>query len=608
MKLKSEIVLTLVAIGLTIIVISGFLYYYNAKSTVLKQVVNQLQSISESKKQRLEGIVSSNLQEMQTIQNRAVLKQYLSKYIEDTTDRYPAQSYKLLLYNALTRIKGEYKGIEDASIADINGNVLVSTNPQHPKNIADEEYFKHAVRGEECLHFFSDAERREVVWFNAGVLESYSKVLGIIVLEYSVDEIESITNDYTGLGTTGETTIGGWQQGKILFITKTRFIKKSLFQVANSTAMHKAIGKEENVYKDLEDYRGAEVIASSRYIFKTGWGLVTKIDRQEALIPVQAFKAISFYIGCFSVIILILISFIIAENLVRPINIISSTALKISEGDLQQRVSIHSKNELGDLASSFNSMTESLVLTQQRLEEKLSELDRSNVALEKFAYIVSHDLKAPLHSISSLAEIISMELKDKASPETNQLISMLHMKVKQMHELINGILAYSKVGVDIDSQKERVDLQQIIDEVREAIVSTKNVDVHIETALPELYIERVLIFQLFQNLISNGIKYNYNDEIKIAIGWTDKESDHLFFVRDNGIGIPEEYYEKIFDIFQTLQSKNSDSTGIGLSIVKKIVETKGGKIWVESTVNKGSTFFFTLPKETPKTLSHNRIN
>jgi two-component system sensor kinase FixL len=239
-------------------------------------------------------------------------------------------------------------------------------------------------------------------------------------------------------------------------------------------------------------------------------------------------------------------------------------------------------------------------ITQRRAVEKRShelmhELESTNSELKDFAYIVSHDLKAPLRGITSLAQWIYSDYQDKFDKDGKEQLDMLLNRTKRMHNLLDGILKYSRLN-NIEEQKTEFNLNEVIMEVIELLAPPDNISILIENDMPFLRLERTRIFQLFENLISNAIKYMDKPNGEIRISCKNQDDYWQFSVSDNGPGIEEKYFDKIFTIFQTLKSRDEfESTGIGLTIVKKIVGMYGGKVWVESKIGVGSTFHFTLP-------------
>jgi light-regulated signal transduction histidine kinase (bacteriophytochrome) len=172
-----------------------------------------------------------------------------------------------------------------------------------------------------------------------------------------------------------------------------------------------------------------------------------------------------------------------------------------------------------------------------------------------------------------------------------------------MENLINGILSYSRAG-RIKTVKEKFLVKNVVDDLCETFATKKPVTFNIEGNQDlEIETEKITLTQILQNFISNGIKYNDKPEVELTIGWMERESEYEFFVGDNGPGISPEYHEKIFVIFQTLQARDVvESTGVGLAIVKKIIDEKGGSIRIETVMNEGTTFFFTWPKNELKNI------
>lgn len=226
----------------------------------------------------------------------------------------------------------------------------------------------------------------------------------------------------------------------------------------------------------------------------------------------------------------------------------------------------------------------------------MHELESANEELKNFGYVVSHDLKAPLRAIGSLADWLSTDYADKFDDEGREHMRLLISRVHRMDGLINGILQYSRVG-RVKETIVAVELNHLVREVIDLLAPPENITVSIVNSLPTVMTEPTRIQQVFQNLLSNAIKYMDKPEGEIRIACGAEGRQWKFSITDNGPGIDRQHFEKIFQLFQTLAPRDRvESTGVGLALVKKIVEMYGGHIWVESTVGRGSTFFFTLPR------------
>ena len=275
-----------------------------------------------------------------------------------------------------------------------------------------------------------------------------------------------------------------------------------------------------------------------------------------------------------------------------PILSLAAVARRISsqEGDYSVRVVKQGDDEIGQLYDGFNAMLEQI---QRRQEE----LERSNRDLDQFAYVASHDLKAPLRAIATLAGWIEEDLEPVITAESREQLQLMQNRVQRMDGLIDGILQYSRVG-RLETEGEEVDIGAMLKELVEVLSPPKGMKVVIADGMPTFITKRLRLEQVFLNLISNAIKYHDHPTTgKIEIGLDDAGADYQFSVQDDGPGIDPRHHERVFLMFQTLAPRDKvESTGLGLSLVTKLVEEEGGRAWVESEVGQGACFLFTWPK------------
>ncbi|MBR8832143.1 MAG: Adaptive-response sensory-kinase SasA [Chroococcopsis gigantea SAG 12.99] len=281
--------------------------------------------------------------------------------------------------------------------------------------------------------------------------------------------------------------------------------------------------------------------------------------------------------------------------------LVAITEEKVKSREFQIRAGLGDK--LFQLNRLLREKNQQLEKTAQELNILNGELTHTgdllmerNQELERFVYVVSHDLKAPLRAITNLSEWIEDDFKAILPAENRKQMELLRARVKRMESLIDGLLSYSRIG-RMEVEEESVNVAELLSEILDSIAPPPTFIIEISSPLPTLYTKRLLLSQIFTNLISNAIKHHPRPDGEINIGAIDKGDDYEFWVSDDGNGIAKEDQERIFGIFQTL-SRQSDreNTGIGLSIVKKILEIEGGKISLESELGKGSTFRFTWPK------------
>ena len=265
------------------------------------------------------------------------------------------------------------------------------------------------------------------------------------------------------------------------------------------------------------------------------------------------------------------------------------TMVLLAENISNRRFTIlkdNSNDELTSLSVSLNKMSESL-------QKNISELENRNAELDKFAYAVSHDLKAPIRGIHNVIAWSEEDLGTELSEQMKKNLDIISQRAKRMEDLINGLLDYARLRKKTTS--EFTNVNDLVDEIVESIVPRNfNVEVH---GLPGIYTERIKLEQVFVNLISNAVKYTTKESGKIVINCKEFADHYEFSVKDNGIGIDPEYHNRIFEMFQTLREKDEkESTGIGLALIKRILDDQNCTIRVESTPGNGTEFIFTWPR------------
>jgi light-regulated signal transduction histidine kinase (bacteriophytochrome) len=227
----------------------------------------------------------------------------------------------------------------------------------------------------------------------------------------------------------------------------------------------------------------------------------------------------------------------------------------------------------------------------------LAAAEEANAELDQFAYVASHDLKAPLRGISNLAQWIEEDVGDALGEQSVEYMRMLQTRVHRLQALIDGILAYSRAG-RVLAKPEVINTGQLLREVID-LQARPDVTVDVAPQMPTLVAERIPLQQVFLNLVSNAVKYAsaVRPDVTISVAWRDTPEAFEFAVTDNGPGISAEYHERVWGAFQTLETRDKvEGTGIGLAIVKKIVEKRGGQVSLDSTSGEGATFRFTWPK------------
>ena len=287
----------------------------------------------------------------------------------------------------------------------------------------------------------------------------------------------------------------------------------------------------------------------------------------------------------FAIAIVLLMIYRISGRIRQMTNMANTIAAGNYDIEINERV----KDELSPLGHSLNRMS-------HELSKNISLLKRSNEELEQFAHIVSHDMKGPLRGIGNVIAWIDEDHKKELTPTLEKYLELMKGRVKKAENLIEGLLSYARADRE-ETVKENVSLNALVQEVLENLPEHPQVTIEVAD-LPELHTEKLLLFQVFSNLIGNAIRFVDKKTGKVKIYYKEQADHYEFFVEDNGIGIASQHHKRIFVIFQTLQDMDSpdESTGVGLAIVKKIVTGKNQRIDVNSEPGKGSVFSFTWPK------------
>ena len=257
-------------------------------------------------------------------------------------------------------------------------------------------------------------------------------------------------------------------------------------------------------------------------------------------------------------------------------------------------------NDTPETLNDFNSsdyikqQTIEIIKINKQREELLNSLEKQNQSLNEYAHIVSHDLKSPLRSIHSLITWIKEDNENRFDEKTANYFSLIQKKVEKMNHLIQGILTYTKID-KVNIIKEDVDLNDLVNNIINMIFIPSHIEIVIKNKLPVTRNDAFRMQQLFQNLISNAINFNDKPSGMVEIACVEREDQYVFSIKDNGVGISKKNQEKIFQIFESI-TVDDKSTGIGLSIVKRILDNSNEKIWLESQEDIGTTFYFTLHK------------
>jgi signal transduction histidine kinase len=369
--------------------------------------------------------------------------------------------------------------------------------------------------------------------------------------------------------------------GPLIQAKKASTLSDSSLRAFNALYRDKLIvGTEKNINRRLQQ----------RFRDFSNFEYQLREARSEVLeSSIRQTRTISFYLTTFSIVLGFLISLFLAYRISTRIMAMVKMANTIASGNYEVQTADKGKDELSQLANSLNHMAEVL-------SENIRLLQRKNEELDQFAHIVSHDLKAPLRGIDNVITWIEEDHSTELPPKISEYIQLIKGRLLRAENMIRGILMYARVGKQ-NPEREYINLNALLQDTAENLMIRPGLRLEIQDNLPEIYSEKIPLQQVLSNLISNAIKYHDKPQGYIKVYLKSSVDHYIFFVEDNGPGISKAYHEKIFVIFQTLQERDSfESTGVGLAIVKKILDDRKQRITVTSEPEQGTIFSFTWPK------------
>ncbi|MBM3255070.1 MAG: HAMP domain-containing protein [Candidatus Omnitrophica bacterium] len=631
--ITTKFILSFLFIAILPLIISTYISYKSSREALRKEVSRSLLAIADNKINQIEAYLNAKRDAVEGLSYDADIIDILKKFtVAYNNGGIESEEYNKVMaeYKAFLSYTQRSLGHTDLMLVSTDGNIVFSANKTELRSLYEialydknSKFAQAFIMAKESSQiqmsdFQYNPQRGKAFIFIAAPISFSGNFLGAIVVEMDNKGLSALTLDYKGLGDTGEASIAFKEKDLAVFITPLRFDSQAAFKrkivmgAQEGRDIQRAVGGESGSGYAI-DYRGKNVLATWKYLPSFRLGITAKIDVQEVFTAATRLRNTLVEFSLLLFVMVLAIALFMAHSIANPIKELTRVSSVIAGGDLSARATITTQDEIGDLADSFNLMTGNLIEAKASVEqerEKLKEqkklLEKANQELDSFVYTVSHDLRAPLRGVTAFAKFLEEDYLDKLDAQGKENLREIIKGTSRMNILIEDLLTLSRIS-RIQNPYEEVDIRGLIDSIIERVkfdIKEMKVELNIQEGLPSVRCDRIKMSEVFLNLINNAIKFsskNNKSHPRVEIGYADTGEFHQFFVRDNGIGIDPQYHQQVFGIFKRLNSSEEyQGTGVGLSIVQRVADDHGGKVWIESELGKGATFYFTIPKVLPE--------
>ena len=606
MKLAPKLTLLFLLLAIVPTAIVGYLAYENSRPTIVKGTIDHLVSINILKSNELKRWVEDNKSGAEELAQRPLVRQFATELAKhDTPDpAYYKAKGSIIEDHLKPRLK--YGGFfELFAMCPLHGLISASTDEKQEGKYRDN--YPYFIEGKSRTYiqgiYYSPALEQPAMTIGTPIKNKQGNLLGVLGGRLDLGELSKIIALQTGESPTEDTYLVNTFN---FFVTEPRFGQDYALKKAVRTEGVEAGLSGKDGAGFYKDYRGVSVICAYKWLPEFSMCIITEIDQAEAFAPIVRLawviagiaSAISIAVG--------FLGLFFARTITRPVQQLAAGAEEIGGGNLEYRVGTASKDEIGGLSRAFDQMTESLKATmvsrdelEQRVVERTAQLEVANKELEAFSYSVSHDLRAPLRAIDGFSRVILEDYTDKFDEEGKRILNVIRSNTQKMGQLIDDLLVFSRLGRQ-EIRISDIDMEKLANTVYEEVKITvphRDVQFNIRTLSPAQG-DKAMIRQVLVNLLSNAVKFTRPKDIAvIEVGGSNKENEHIYYMKDNGVGFDMQYANKLFGVFQRLHSTEEfEGTGVGLAIVQRIIHRHGGRVWAEGKVGEGASFYFTLPR------------
>ncbi|MDR4509479.1 MAG: ATP-binding protein [Candidatus Brocadiaceae bacterium] len=632
-SIKAELICYICLLTIIPLLFVCTMEYYINKNTIKRQVLGKLTSIADLKKEEINNWLQERLIDTSVIANYNLLAADATAVLEkrkrfrtiDLMKNYEVgQFIYKRLENNLYSLKEIYKYYDVISIIDsLNGEIVLSTNTHivggvvdilsnymdilNNEKISGKNMYSSELFGENYVTCFSPIYMTDPV-----TLEKSDIVIGLLLLDISMkNSIEPLIQNWQGMGNTGETLLVKREEDTIRYLNSLRHMQSQILNFATSVSSVQDItcilsSRGEEGFLECFDYRNVPVFSAYRHIPILNWGLVAKQDVREAFAPIKKLRTRLIMFTGISIAIIISIIVLLTNRITQPILRLVQGVKAIASGNLDHRISVDSRTEVGLLAREFNDMAAKLKESYSDLEHKVEERTAQLLRSERFAAVgelaaeVAHEINNPLAGLQNFAGMLENEPENIS--QTKKYATLMFEGLKRVEMIVKRLLAFSRPYSFYLSEN---DINTVINSSLEFI--EHRMDYHelciqkdLNTSLPSVFIDPDLISQVFINVMLNAVESMPNGgTITIKTDTCVKHRECISVsIMDTGCGISEEIMEKIFEPFFTTKNiADEKGLGMGLAISKRIIADHQGEIHIKSSPGKGTCLKICIPSK-----------